>query len=312
MGLSLTRPGVRVARRERKAPARARLFGYVLIAPLLVWLLATIAAPLAYSVYLSFTDAGTIGTPFEFIGLDNYSNVLGEPEFWSAFLRSIAWAIGGALLQTIMAFAAALVLHQAFRGRRFARTWIVLSWIVPTIVIAILWRWMLNASFGVVNYVLTETGLAGEPVDFLGDPSLALPTVVFVNAWRWFPFLALIILAGLAAIPRELYDAARVDGASSLQIFRSITLPLLQPVMYVVGLLGTLWSFNVFDVIWLLTQGGPSNATETLPVLVYQRAFDGFAMGEASTISVLLALFLLVFALAYMRFVPHGENREVF
>ena len=126
------------------------------------------------------------------------------------------------------------------------------------------------------------------------------------------PFLALIILAGLAAIPRELYDAARVDGAGSFQLFRSITLPLLQPVMYVVGLLGTLWSFNVFDVIWLLTQGGPSNATETLPVLVYQRAFDGFAMGEASTISVLLALFLLLFSLAYMRFVPHGETREVF
>ena len=289
----------------------ARRLGYILIAPLVVWLIVTIAAPLAYSVYLSFTDAGTIGTPFEFIGLDNYSSVLGDGEFWSAFLRSIAWAIGGALLQTLLAFAAALVLHQTFRGRRFARTWIVLSWIVPTIVIAILWRWMLNASFGVINYFLTETGLAGEPVDFLGDPSLALPTVVFVNAWRWFPFLALIILAGLAAIPRELEDAARVDGAGSLQVFRSITLPLLQPVLYVVGLLGTLWSFNVFDVIWLLTQGGPSNATETLPVLVYQRAFDGFAMGEASTISVLLALFLLLFALLYMRFVPQGETREV-
>lgn len=290
---------------------QARRLGYLLIAPLLLWLLVTIAGPLAYSVYISFTDAGTIGTPFEFVGLDNYSSVLGDREFWSAFLRSVAWAIGGALLQTLLAFAAALVLHQTFRGRRFARTWIVLSWIVPTIVTAILWRWMLNTGFGIINFVLTKSGLASEPVDFLGDPSLALPTVVFVNAWRWFPFLALIILAGLAGVPRELEDAARVDGARPLQVFRMITLPLLQPVLYVVGLLGTLWSFNVFDVIWLLTQGGPSNATETLPVLVYQRAFDGFAMGEASTISVLLALFLLLFALLYMRFVPQGETREV-
>jgi len=301
------------AMRRRAKPTRRRnLFGYALIAPLLAWLLITIGLPLAYSVYLSTTNAGTIGAPYKVVGLDNYASVLGDSVFWTSFLRSLAWAIGGALLQTLLAFAAALILHQRFRGRRVARTWIVLSWIVPTVVIAILWRWMLNATFGVVNYLLTTLGLADKPVDFLGSPKLALATLTFINAWRWFPFLALIILAGLAAIPQELYDAARVDGAGAFRIFKSITLPLLQPVMYAVGLLGTLWSFNVFDVIWLLTQGGPSNATQTLPVLVYESAFKSFAMGRASAISVLLAGFLLLFALAYMRFVPHGETKEVF
>jgi hypothetical protein len=139
-----------------------------------------------------------------------------------------------------LAFAAALALNQAFRGRRFARTWIILSWIIPTIVIAILWRWMLNASYGIVNFFVTTLGIADGPIDFLGSPKWALPTVIMINAWRWFPFLALLILAGLQSIPGELYEAAKVDGANATQRFFRITMPQLQPVMYVVGLIGTL------------------------------------------------------------------------
>jgi multiple sugar transport system permease protein len=296
----------RVGTRERSAAS----YGYALMAPLLAWLFLTIAIPLAYAVYLSLTDTGIVGAGSHFIGLDNYARVLGDGAVFAAFGRSLLWALGGAVVQTVLALASALVLNEQFRGRGVARTWIVLSFIVPTIVIAILWRWMLSTGFGIVNWLLTTLGIVDQPVDFLGSASLALPTVVGINAWRWFPFLALIVLAGLSTIPNNVYDAARVDGASRWQVFRTIELPLLQPVLFVVGLLGTLWSFNIFDVIWLLTQGGPANATQTLPVLIYQRAFDGFALGEASAIAVLFAVFLLIFAAVYLRFVPQGKTEQ--
>lgn len=286
------------------------LFAYLLIAPLLLWVLITVAAPLIYSVYVSFTNVGTIGTNAEFIGLDNYAKVLGEAEFRSAFVRSIVWTVGNSLTQVIMAFATALILNQAFRGRRLARTWVVLPWIIPTIVIAIIWRWMLNASYGIVNYLITNLGIAGNPIAFLGSPDWALPMAIAINSWRWFPFLAIIILAGLQSIPDEYYEAARVDGANAAQRFVYVTLPLLQPVLFVLGLIGTLLAFNVFDVIWLLTEGGPSNATETLPVLVYDRAFNSFALGEASAISVLLSVFLLVFAMLFVTLVPSGDTEN--
>jgi multiple sugar transport system permease protein len=288
-------------------------FGYLLVGPLVLWLVITIMLPLLYAVYVGFTDAGIIGTEADFIGLENYFTVLGDAEFRSAFGRSLIWAVGGAVVQTVLAFATALALNQAFRGRRFARTWIILSWIIPTIVIAILWRWMLNASYGIVNFFVTTVGISETPIDFLGSPKWALPTVIMINAWRWFPFLALLILAGLQSIPGELYEAAKVDGANATQRFFNITMPQLQPVLYVVGLIGTLWAFQIFDVIWLLTQGGPSGATQTLPVMIYDRAFNGFAMGEASAISVLLCAFLLIFSVLYIRFVPAGESdTEVF
>ena len=297
----------------RSARTGSAPFGYLLVGPLVLWLVVTIVVPLAYSVYLGFTDAGIIGTGANFTGFENYATVLADPEFRAAFGRSLIWAIGGAVVQTVLAFAAALALNQTFRGRRFARTWIILSWIIPTIVIAILWRWMLNASYGVINFIVIALGITDGPVDFLGSPQWALPTVIAINAWRWFPFLALLILAGLQSIPQEYYEAAKVDGASATQRFFNITMPQLQPVLYVVGLIGTLWAVNIFDVIWLLTQGGPSGSTQTLPVLIYDRAFNGFALGEASAISVLLCAFLLVFSLLYIRFVPSGESdTEVF
>lgn len=295
---------------RRNVRGSAALFGYLFIAPLLLWLAVTIMLPLIYSVYLSFTDGGVIGAEATFIGGDNYARMVVEPEVRAAFLRSLVWALGGGLVQTVLGFAAALILNQAFRGRRFARTWIILSWIVPTVVIAIMWRWMLNATFGIVNYLITRLGLSDIPIDFFGSPQWALPTVLMINAWRWFPFLALLILAGLQTIPDEYYQAAQIDGAGPLRRFSSITLPLLQPVLYATGLIGTLWAFNIFDLIWLLTQGGPVDSTETMPVLIYDRAFNGFALGEASTISVLLALFLLVYSVIFIRFVPASQTED--
>ncbi|HEY6074112.1 MAG TPA: sugar ABC transporter permease, partial [Anaerolineales bacterium] len=264
-------------------------------------------------IWMSLTNINTLGGAPRFIGLRNYGQVLTDPAFLPAFGRSLIWAFGGALFQLIPAAAVASILNLRFRWQQLARTWIMTSWVVPTIVVVFVWRLILNVDHGVADYLLTRSRLFSVPLDFLGSPKLALLTTMLVNAWRWFPFLTIIILAGLTRIPEEYYDAAKVDGATAGQRFFSVTLPLLQPVLYVAGLMGTLWSINVFDIIWLSTHGGPIAKTETIPVLIYERAFEAFSLGQASTIAVLLALFLGLFTIAYILFVPAGDvEQEVF
>lgn len=290
-------------------PVRAGI-GRLFIAPLLIWLGFTLAMPLAYCVWISLTNANTIGGVPRFVGLANYITVLRDGTMSGPFPLSLAWAFGGAVLQTLMAAGAAMLLHRKFRGQHIARTWIMASWVVPTIVTAFLWRWMLNADFGVVNHILLSINIIAEPIDFLGDPDYAFATVTWVNAWRWFPLMTLLILAALTRVAPEYYEAARVEGANNWQLFTKVTLPFIQPVLYVVGLLGTLWSINVFDIIWLTTKGGPLAATKTMPVAIYERAFQQFSLGEAAAMSMLLALFLLVFAVLFIKFVPRGASEQ--
>ncbi len=285
------------------------LLGYLLVAPLLLWLAGTILYPLMAAINLSFQNVGIIGTGGQYIGLENYSKVLGSGKFWDAFKRSLVWVIGNGLFQTVAAFATALILKQRFSGRGIARVWVILSWIVPTVVVVIIWRWMLGTSGGIVNYLLVALGITPEPVAFFGSPNTAMISVMLINSWRWFPLMAVILLASMQNIPQELYEAAAVDGASPFQRFLNVTLPGLQPVLFVMGLVGTLWSFNVFDVIWLLTGGGPSSGTTTLPVYIYEMAFKKYRLSRAAAASVLVGLFLLLFAVLFIRFMaPKGEE----
>ena len=284
--------------------ANETLLGYLLVAPLFLWIAAAVVYPLVDAVSTSFLDVGIIGTGGQFTGLRNYVRTLQSLNFWSAAFRSLIWAIGNASIQTVAAFITALALNRSVRGIAFFRTWSILSWIVPTVVVVIIWRWMLAGSIGVVNYVLQALHVVREPISFFGTPRNAMVTTILVNSWRWYPFLAIIILAGLQTIPREQLEAAAVDGASSMQVFFKVVLPLLQPILFVVGLVGTLWALNIFDVIWLFTKGGPSDGTTTLPVYIYETAFTAFSFGEAAAVSVLMALMLLVLGLLYVKYVP--------
>ena len=285
------------------------LLGYCFVAPLLLWLAATILYPLGSAVVLSLQNVQIIGTSGTFVGLENYLRLLSSHNFWQAFGRSMVWVLGNALLQTLAAFTAALILNQRFPGQRFARIWIILSWIVPTVVVVILWRWLLSSS-GVLNYLLVWTGVWREPIGFFGTANAATLSVIAINSWRWFPFMAVTVLAALQSIPSDLNEAAAVDGANAQQRFWQITLPLLQPVLFVLGLVGTLLSFNVFDVIWLLTGGGPSNATTTLPVLIYETAFAQYRLSQAAAISVVSGLALLLFAALFIRFMSPPQEDE--
>jgi multiple sugar transport system permease protein len=301
-------------RAQRRVGARLSantLIGYAFVMPLMLWLAATILYPLFVSVQLSLQNIRVIGTPGEYIGFQNYQRALESPQFTAALKNSGIWVVGNALVQTILAFATALTLKQRFFGNRIARIWVILSWVVPTVVVVIIWRWLLSASGGIVNYLLVSSGIVDKPVGFFATRDTAFLTVILINSWRWFPFNAVIFLAALQRIPAELYEAAAVDGASSLKRFFYITLPSLQPVLFVMGLIGTLMSVNVFDVIWLLTGGGPSRATMTLPVLIYDTAFKRYRLSQAAAMSVITGLILLVFAAVFIRFLsPPADTDE--
>jgi multiple sugar transport system permease protein len=159
---------------------------------------------------------------------------------------------------------------------------------------------MLSGTFGVINYLLEKLGVISQPINYLGSINEAMPALIFINSWRWFPFITVLLLAALQSVPQQEYEAAAVDGANSLQSFFYVTLPNLKPVMTVLGILGPLLTFNVFDVVWLLTQGGPSRATYTVPVLIYERGFKAFALSEAATISVIAFVFLAMFVVVYL------------
>ena len=269
---------------------------FLFVSPALLFLLAILGWPLVQAVILSFQDVGVIGSQGNYVGLANYSAILGGAGFWRALGRSIVWVVGNAVVQTALALATALILNQKFPGVRIARTWVILTWIVPTVVVVIIWRWLLSSSGGMINPLLIQAGIIERPVGFFATRESAMTTLILINSWRWFPFTALMMLAGLTRIPGDLYEAARIDGAGTFQRFKRITWPLLQPTLLVLGVVGTPLSFNVFDVIWLLTAGGPAGATQTLPVLIYDTAFKGYRLSEAATISVLTSILLMGFA----------------
>ncbi|MBL8576519.1 MAG: sugar ABC transporter permease [Mesorhizobium sp.] len=281
---------------------------FLFVTPALLFLAAVLGWPLLEAVVLSFQNVGVIGTTGSWVGFDNYAKVIGSAGFWNSFGRSALWVVANAVVQTFMALGVALLLNQKFPGVRIARTWIILTWIVPTVVVVIIWRWLLSTSGGMINPLLIQLGLIERPVGFFATRESAMATLVMINSWRWFPFTALMMLAGLTRIPGDLYEAARIDGASAMKRFTRITWPLLQPTLLVLGIVGTLLSFNVFDVIWLLTAGGPSQATQTLPVLIYETAFKGYKLSEAATISVLTSILLMAFALLATRAMTASEE----
>ncbi|PID58207.1 sugar ABC transporter permease [candidate division KSB3 bacterium] len=291
-------------------PEWQHILGYLFVLPLLLWLAGTILYPLLSTVYLSMQNIKIIGSSGKFVGIENYLRVFSSLQFWAATWRSLLWVLGNAVLQTLLAFAVALILQQQFKGRQFVRLWIILPWIVPTVVVVVIWRWLLTASGGIVNYLLLTIGIIDEPIGFFSTAGRAFLSVIVINSWRWFPFVTVILLAALLRIPRELYEASGVDGASARQQFVHITLPGLQPVLFVLGLVGTLLSFNVFDVIWLLTGGGPSSGTATLPVLIYETAFKKYRLSQAAAMSVIVGLFLLVFAALFIHYMAPSLEEE--
>ncbi len=289
---------------------KTSFIGMILILPLVIWMVFSVIYPVISAISMSFTDISFFGTETNYTGLKNYIFVLKNPEFWDAFGKSIIWVIGNGLIQLVLGLGTALLLKQKIKGQGLFRVLIILPWILPTIAVSIIWRWMLNSDFGVVNYILQLFHFIDKPIVFLGSLKTAMLTVIFVNSWRWFPFFSIIILAALMDIPKDFYEVADIEGGNTLQKFRYITFPMLKPLLSVTGVIGILWSINIFDVIWMLTSGGPVNATKTLPVFIYRKVFQDYEINIGVTAAVIFALFLIIYVIFSVRVDTTFEENE--
>ncbi|MDQ3412114.1 MAG: sugar ABC transporter permease, partial [Chloroflexota bacterium] len=275
--------------------SRQALWGYLLVVPVLLVLLGLVAYPFFYAIYISFTSR-VVGDPGDWVGLANFRYLIGQSSFTRTIANTVTMVIVTGVLKLVIGLALALLLNEQIKGQGIFRAFVLLPWAMPGFVAFLVWRLLFVPVGGGVNLVLTETGIYPEIVDWLGQRSTAMPAVIVATTWRGFPFWCISFLAALQNVPKELYEAAKIDGASAWQRFWSVTVPSIRPVILVVILLSSIWTSNSFENIWLMTQGGPSDATIVFPVLAYF-GMQTQRLGEAAAVSVAMvpALLILVF-----------------
>ena len=278
---------------------RRRLVGYAFIAPVFAFLCAVVLFPLGHAFWTSLMRIR--GLSATFVGLGNYERVLADEAFWHSLLVSLEFTVACVALHIVLGLALALLLDQLRFARTALRIAFLTPWMVAPAVGATIWLWLLEPQFGVVNYLLQAAGIVRAPLAWLGEPALAFASVVAVDVWRGVPFVMLLMLAGLQTIPREQYEAAAMDGANPWQRFRWITLPNLRYLLVVASTLDIINTIRHYDIIGVMTAGGPANATEVLPVLLYNTAFRGNRFGEAAAIGVLLLAIVLAFSIFHIR-----------
>lgn len=284
------------------------LLGILLIAPAVLIFCAVIAYPLASALYLSLFKIFTPTLKGEFVGFGNYAALAASPEFWRSLWNTILWTVLTLALQITLGVGAALMLHQNMVFRSLARSLILFPYFVSTVVAVLVWRWLFNDLFGILNHAMLMAGLIRMPLDWLGSMPNAMISIILVGAWKYFPFVVIAVLARLQTIPDALYEAARIDGAGPFARFFDVTLPQLREVLVVVILLRAIWDFKEFDLIFLLTGGGPVISTQTLPLMVYNEAFGLNDMGRASAVAVSMMLVMLTFMVIYLQAAGRSER----
>lgn len=294
--------GTRRARPLLSLRRRRLLTGYLYLLPAALCLLATVAAPIGKAIQMSLYD-DVLFRPqdYRFIGLANYVRLAEDPVFWLSLWNSVVWVFGSVVLQFVVGLAVALLLHQAFIGRSAVRTVMLLPWIIPGVVVGLIWEWLYQPNYGVINDLLMRAGWLHAPVAWLSNPDLTMAAVVFTNVWRGIPFFAIMLLAGLQAVPAELYEAARIDGAGVWDRFWHITVPLMRPIIVVATATRIIWTFNYADLIFVMTNGGPANATQITSTYTLLQAYSNLDFGYAAALSVILLVIMLAFTAAYLK-----------
>ena len=272
---------------------------WFLMLPLLIVMIAVIGWPLIDTVRLSFTDAKLVGTQGSFVGLDNYVKILSGTNFQRALVTTFWFAVLSVALEMVIGVLAALLLNQQFYGRSVLRALMILPWALPTVVNATLWRLIYNPEYGALNAALLQMGLIDAYRSWLGEPNTALASLILADCWKNFPLVALIALAALQAVPRDITAASMVDGAGAWSRFRFVIMPYLAGPLMVALVLRTIEAFKVFDIIWVMTRGGPANSTRTLSILVYQEAFSLQRAGSGASLALIVTLLVTVLAVAY-------------
>ena len=291
--------------------ARDSRLGIALISPTVFLFVVLIAYPLIQGMLMSFTKTHTVTREGGFVGLDNYFDLFARPDFWVSLQNNFIWTAGTLTLQITIGVAVAMMLHQNMVFRALARALVLFPYLLPAVVAILIWQWLFNDLYGFLNHVLLQSGIVDRPVDWLGAMPNAMISVIVVGAWKYFPFVVIAVLARLQTIPEHLYEAAMIDGANPWQRFWDITMPQLRGVLFIVILLRAIWDFKEFDLIFLLTGGGPIIGTQTLPLMVYKEAFRLFNMGMASTVAVAMFAVMLVFIFFYFRFYGRSEGENL-
>lgn len=281
--------------------ARAQLTPYLFLAPAAIAVGIFVIYPIVTVAVQSFFDINPVKHEgWDFVGVQNYLEALSDSAVWGVFGNSIIWTIGSVALQLVVAMAGALLLQQ-LTGARLLRAIFVLPWATPVVVGALAWKLLYHPDYGMINQILGGIGFSGIDQAWLADPKTALGAVVITNVWRGFPFIMVLLIAGMASIPGELYEAAGVDGASWWRSFVNITLPLLKPMLLTSTLMALIWTFNNFSLIYVMTAGGPAGATDILTTFVYKNAFASFDFGYASALSMVLFAIVAAGSALYIR-----------
>ncbi|WP_255298505.1 carbohydrate ABC transporter permease [Brevibacillus dissolubilis] len=295
---------------------------YMFLAPVIIVMALLVFYPLIQGVMYSFTDMGqyNMGSKFapptwEFIGFKNYTDLfasIAAPEsvFRDVLIQTMIWTFVNVFFHFVIGLGLALLLNREIKGRGIYRMLLMVPWAVPSFVSAFSWTWMYNEKYGLLNLLLTKLSLPTIP--WLGDSFWAMTSVIIVNVWVGVPFMMVTLLGGMQSIPTSLYEAAKVDGASAFQQFWNITLPLLRPVAATATMLGVIWTFNMFNIIYLVTRGGPVRSTEILVTYAYREAFQNWNFGVASTYGVVILSFLVVFSIFHSKMTKANSNEGVY
>lgn len=289
--------------RQKRWFSRQTLVAYIFILPSLIGFIAFYVVPAVRAVTISFTDWDML-TPATFVGFDNYVRMFNDSDFWNALKVTSIFVFWNISVQTVFALLLAVIMSRLTKSN-LVRSILLLPWLLSNVVVALLWSWLLDPTLGIVNVGIERLGF--DAVAFLGNPRTALVTIALITVWRYSGYTALLIFSGMQSIPNTVYEAASIDGASEWTMFWKVTLPLLRPVLVFVMVTSIIGSFQVFDMVAIITKGGPINATKVFNWLIFEQAFERFNMGYATALSVMLFLILAVVSFTQMRLLRAGE-----
>ncbi|MCY1628460.1 sugar ABC transporter permease [Bacillus paralicheniformis] len=278
--------------------------------PAVLFMLALIGYPLIYNIILSFQNvslANIASKDISFIGIDNYQRLAQDKVFWASLKNTLLYTAGSVVFQFAIGFLLALFFSMKFRLAPFLRGLMMVSWLIPLTVTALLFKFMMASNEGVFNQLLLSWGMIDNPIPWLSDPKIAIWSVIIANIWVGIPFNMLLISAGLSSLPEDVYESASLDGANAFQKFIHLTLPLLRPVITVVMMLGFIYTFKVFDLVFVMTGGGPVHATEVLSTVSYRYSFDEFQFSMGAASANVLFFILLLISLVYLRLIKKDE-----
>lgn len=275
---------------------------YILVIPMALMMLIVIIYPIFKTIGMSFFKnylAQPGSNPF--VGITNYVKLFGDKNFINSINITLRYVVITVLVRFVLGLLIALLLNENVKGQGIARSLIIIPWAMPVVVVCLVFVQMFDFQYGIINYVFTAIGIIKEPIKWMSDKDLALPVAMFVNIWKGTPWAAIMLLAGLQGIQKELYESAEIDGASAFKKFWYVTLPTLKPISLTVSLLLIIWTIKDFSIVYVLNKGGPAHATEHMTIYIYQKAFEGLRMGVASAAGVSMLAVTMIFTIVYLR-----------